>query len=167
MCGCILCRMEFESNLSDLEGCTLQVLVSSKSGSSMFSRGKIVGRTQVSLANLDLTKALTEWLVRPNFVQLSMFMLRLQGTECGQSSKMAQLTTLLVRIPHSLSRIDDRPRAKSTGNRTIRGIEELLLILIVQSLRWSTAIEQSFRMTRLISAVGIELTSEFVHAIWL
>ncbi|XP_037279431.2 extended synaptotagmin-2 isoform X2 [Rhipicephalus microplus] len=53
--------MEFEAALSDLEGSTLQVLVNSKSGSSMFSRGKTLGRTQVSLANLDLTKALTDW----------------------------------------------------------------------------------------------------------
>lgn len=53
--------MEYESQMSDLEGSTLQVLVNSKSGSSMFSRGKTLGRTQVSLANLDLTKALTDW----------------------------------------------------------------------------------------------------------
>lgn len=53
--------MEYEAALSDLEGSTLQVLVNSKSGSSMFSRGKTLGRTQVSLANLDLTKALTDW----------------------------------------------------------------------------------------------------------
>lgn len=53
--------MEFEAALSDLEGSTLQVLVNSKSGSSMFSRGKTLGRTQVSLANLDLTKAHTDW----------------------------------------------------------------------------------------------------------
>ncbi|XP_077483451.1 extended synaptotagmin-like protein 2 isoform X2 [Amblyomma americanum] len=53
--------MEYEAALSDLDGSTLQVLVNSKSGSSMFSRGKTLGRTQVSLANLDLTKALTDW----------------------------------------------------------------------------------------------------------
>ncbi|XP_077562646.1 extended synaptotagmin-like protein 2 [Haemaphysalis longicornis] len=53
--------MEYEAQMSDLEGSTLQVLVNSKSGSSMFSRGKTLGRTQVSLANLDLAKALTDW----------------------------------------------------------------------------------------------------------
>lgn len=53
--------MEIEGTLSELEGSTLQVSVNSKSGSSMFSRGRVLGRTQVSLANLDLTKAHTDW----------------------------------------------------------------------------------------------------------
>ncbi|KAG0421697.1 hypothetical protein HPB47_002427 [Ixodes persulcatus] len=53
--------MEIEGSLSELEGSTLQVSVNSKSGSSMFSRGKVLGSTQVSLANLDLTKAHTDW----------------------------------------------------------------------------------------------------------
>lgn len=53
--------MEIEGSLSELEGSTLQVTVNSKSGSSMFSRGKVLGSTQVSLANLDLTKAHTDW----------------------------------------------------------------------------------------------------------
>lgn len=53
--------MEFDASLSDLEGSTLQVVVNSKTGTSMFARTHTLGRSQVSLANLDLTKARTDW----------------------------------------------------------------------------------------------------------
>ncbi|XP_064472124.1 extended synaptotagmin-2-like [Ornithodoros turicata] len=53
--------VEYDASLSELEGSTLQVLVASKSSTSMFARTSTLGRTQVSLANLDLTRTLTDW----------------------------------------------------------------------------------------------------------
>lgn len=53
--------LEFELNMSEVANYNLEVTVNSKSGSGMFSRGRVLGRVIIELSQLDLTKAATEW----------------------------------------------------------------------------------------------------------
>lgn len=55
-------RLEFDVNMSEVANYSLEVTVISKSGSVM-SRGKLLGKAMISLAQLDLSKAATEWYV--------------------------------------------------------------------------------------------------------
>lgn len=52
--------LEFDVNMSEVSNYSLEVTVISKSGS-MMSRGKLLGKAVISLSQLDLSKAATEW----------------------------------------------------------------------------------------------------------
>ncbi|GIY33380.1 extended synaptotagmin-2 [Caerostris extrusa] len=53
--------LEFDVNMSEVANYSLEVTVISKSGSMMFPRGKILGKTVIDLSLQDLSKAATEW----------------------------------------------------------------------------------------------------------
>lgn len=48
--------------MSEVANYSLEVTVISKSGS-MMSRGKLLGKADINLSQLDLSKAATEWYV--------------------------------------------------------------------------------------------------------
>ncbi|GFY38845.1 extended synaptotagmin-2 [Trichonephila inaurata madagascariensis] len=53
--------LEFDVNMSEVANYSLEVTVISKSGSMMFPRGKVLGKTVIDLSQQDLSKAATEW----------------------------------------------------------------------------------------------------------